>query len=172
MSNARVSADDKQGGQARKLVMPWFSTKGQIGQLFLAILACIFGGIKAWPEMKSNEFLSLGSLLFYTLIGLVLITTYVLLNAIRRTQHVVTAVRENTEPTSELGVQALEVEGQLRRLSKFEIYAVARVLFSETMNGEGLYSIWTEYIGLPVVTGLDKIKLSAHSGKSRREPIC
>jgi hypothetical protein len=63
--------------------LPWFSTKGQIAQLALATLGCIFAAIKAWPEMKNNQFLSLGALLFYALVGLVLIASTTLVKAIR-----------------------------------------------------------------------------------------
>ena len=62
--------------------MPWFSTKLQIAQTSFTALACIFGGIKAWPEMKGNQYLSIGALLFYVLVALVLASVFVLIKAL------------------------------------------------------------------------------------------
>jgi len=48
--------------------MPWFSTKGQIAQLIVAIGGLIFAGVKAYPEMKLYGFFSTTAILFYMLI--------------------------------------------------------------------------------------------------------
>lgn len=51
----------------------WFANRGQILQLVIALVACVFGAIKAWPEMKANEFFSGGAILFYFLVFLVVV---------------------------------------------------------------------------------------------------
>ncbi len=61
----------------------WFANKGQIVQTLLTGLGCVFAAIKAWPEMKSNEFLSLGALLFYALVGLTILSVAVLVKRLR-----------------------------------------------------------------------------------------
>ena len=63
--------------------LPWFSTKGQIAQVAFAAAACVFAGFKAWPEMKQNEYLSTGALLFYSLVGLVVASIVMLARAVR-----------------------------------------------------------------------------------------
>ena len=55
----------------------WFANWGQIIQAILALLACIFGGVKAWPEMKANAVLSFGAILFYVLIALVVVSFWI-----------------------------------------------------------------------------------------------
>jgi len=50
----------------------WFANKGQIIQIVIATIACVFSGIKAWPDMRGNELFSLGAVLFYILVGLVI----------------------------------------------------------------------------------------------------
>ena len=44
----------------------------------LAGVACVFAGLKAWPDMKGNELLSLGSLLFYFLVVAVVVSVALL----------------------------------------------------------------------------------------------
>jgi hypothetical protein len=68
----------------------WFANRGQILQLVVACIACVFAGTKAWPEMKQNEFLSAGALLFYALVALVLISAGTILNAARKGRSVLT----------------------------------------------------------------------------------
>lgn len=64
--------------------MPWFSTKGQIAQLCFTAVACVFSGVKAWPDMLENKLLSLGAILFYLLVGLVSVSVYRLQSTIRK----------------------------------------------------------------------------------------
>jgi hypothetical protein len=63
---------------------PWFTTWGQVIQVMAAVVGCIFAGIKAWPDMKTNQLLSLGSLLFYILVGLVVVSVTLLIRAMTR----------------------------------------------------------------------------------------
>jgi hypothetical protein len=56
----------------------FFANWGQVAQATFALLACLFAGIKAWPDMKSSNLLTLGALIFYLLIGTVIATFVVL----------------------------------------------------------------------------------------------
>src|SRR5579862_8146628 len=58
----------------------WFSTKGQIVQVVLAALGCFFAGVKAWPDMKNNDLLSSGAILFYVLVTVVVLSGGILAN--------------------------------------------------------------------------------------------
>jgi len=55
--------------------MSWIANKGQVIQIVLAAASCLVAGIKAWPELKGNEFLSLGAILFYAVALLVIVLT-------------------------------------------------------------------------------------------------
>jgi hypothetical protein len=59
------------GGKA----MLWIANRGQLIQIVLAAASCIFAGIKVWPELRGNQFLSLGAILFYVLVALVVVLT-------------------------------------------------------------------------------------------------
>jgi hypothetical protein len=63
---------------------PWFTSKGQVIQVAAAIVGCIFAGVKAWPDVRSNEFLTLGAILFYVLVSLVVVSIVVLIRALHR----------------------------------------------------------------------------------------
>lgn len=67
--------------------LPWFSTRGQAVDLAIKIALAVLAGINAWHEMKNNEFLSIGALLFYGLVVIVLISLGVVLKAIRKTRY-------------------------------------------------------------------------------------
>ena len=74
----------------------WFSNKGQILQTALTGIACIFAGIEVWPNMNNNQqLLSLGSLLFYALVGAV-ITSFVIL--FKRSSHATPAIHQPAAP--------------------------------------------------------------------------
>jgi hypothetical protein len=64
--------------------LPWFTTKGQIAQLGFALAACIFSGIKAWPDMQKTDVFTPGAILFYLLVGLVISIIVVLIRSIAR----------------------------------------------------------------------------------------
>lgn len=50
----------------------WFTNRGQVIQVIIGVIALIFAGINAWPNMRGNESFSTGSIVFYLLIGLVI----------------------------------------------------------------------------------------------------
>ncbi len=52
--------------------MPWFTTKGQICQLLVALSALCIATYKAWPDMKANSYFTAGAVLFYVMVTLVL----------------------------------------------------------------------------------------------------
>jgi hypothetical protein len=62
----------------------WFSNRGQIIQTCLTGLACAFSGVKAWPDISKNDMLTLGALLFYCLVAVVLISFARLVHAYRQ----------------------------------------------------------------------------------------
>ena len=52
----------------------WFANKGQATQAIAAIVACVFAGIKAWPDMRSDQLMSIGSILFFLLVVIVVVS--------------------------------------------------------------------------------------------------
>ena len=42
----------------------WFANRGQAIQTLLAVIACIFAGVKAFPDFQRSQFFTIGSLLF------------------------------------------------------------------------------------------------------------
>ena len=53
--------------------MDWVANKGQVIQILAAVLAVILAGINAWPKLQGNQFFSLGAILFYVLVLLVVV---------------------------------------------------------------------------------------------------
>jgi hypothetical protein len=51
----------------------WFSNRGQIVQTVLAGVACFVAAINAWPNIRDNELLRAGPLVFYALVALVVV---------------------------------------------------------------------------------------------------
>jgi len=45
--------------------MQWFANRGQVVQIVLAGLACIFAAINAWPSIEAAKLLAPGPILFY-----------------------------------------------------------------------------------------------------------
>lgn len=54
----------------------WFTNRGQMLQIGISILALIIGGRNAWKEMLASQYLSLGAVLFYLLVGLVVLSFF------------------------------------------------------------------------------------------------
>jgi hypothetical protein len=52
----------------------WFANRGQIIQIALTAVACSFAGVKAWPDMEKDALFSGGSVLFYILVVVVLVS--------------------------------------------------------------------------------------------------
>ncbi|SPE35760.1 hypothetical protein SBA3_2300021 [Candidatus Sulfopaludibacter sp. SbA3] len=50
----------------------WFTNRGQMLQVSISALALVVAGRGAWKGMLASQFLSLGALLFYALVGLVI----------------------------------------------------------------------------------------------------
>jgi hypothetical protein len=145
------------------LGLPWFSTKGQIADLALKTLLAVLAGKTAWPEMKQNEFLSAGALLFYGLILAVLVSLGIVLNAIRKARHSRAQViadgasgtgRESSEqgPVSNLEYARLaDAKQQLLCLSHFERFALWQLILKGGLTGEQFADIAQAY-GIPVAT--------------------
>lgn len=52
----------------------WFANKGQAIQAIVAVVACIFAGVKALPDMRRDNLLSIGTVLFILLVFIVVIS--------------------------------------------------------------------------------------------------
>jgi len=50
--------------------MGWFSNRGQVIQLIVAICGVAFSGVKAWPDIRDSKILSGGAITFYLLAAL------------------------------------------------------------------------------------------------------
>jgi len=50
----------------------WFTNRGQIIQTVLTAIGLVIAGKNAWPDMKGNEYLSGGAILFYVLVASVI----------------------------------------------------------------------------------------------------
>ena len=57
--------------------MPWFTSKGQIVQTALAVVAPVLGIVAAWQQVKNNQAFSTSYLLCYVLAALVVAVTIV-----------------------------------------------------------------------------------------------
>src|SRR4051812_48495079 len=66
--------------------LQWFTTKGQIIQVLIAALACIFAGIRAWPDMQRTNLFTVGAIVFYLLVALVVFMIIVLVRNSTRAQ--------------------------------------------------------------------------------------
>ena len=121
----------------------WFSNRGQIIQTGVAGVACVFAGMRAWPDMKSNSIFSIGSLLFCALIGLVAVMLARLLLALADSR------RNTSVPLNSTLVDRIGAE--LSCLNRFELFAVRHLCAVEGMTGEQFYAIVNE-LGFPILT--------------------
>jgi hypothetical protein len=46
----------------------WFTNPGQIIQIALTAIGCAFAGVKAWPDIKSNDLVSVATIVFLILL--------------------------------------------------------------------------------------------------------
>lgn len=110
--------------------MPWFSTKGQIVQAFVAAIACVIAGYNAWPTMKQNDLFSIGPILFYILVGTVLFSVVLLLYSVRNA---------TTSHTPSLGI------ADLREVAEIADIRVGRPIGSVTAqvgkDGVGFFEV-------------------------------
>jgi hypothetical protein len=88
--------------------LPWFTTKGQIAQLGIALLACIFGGVKAWPDMQKTNLFTLGAILFYLLVGLVVFMIAVLVRNSSARAHTLPAEADRNNKKESSGLASTE----------------------------------------------------------------
>lgn len=120
--------------------LPWFSSKGQIADLVLKILLAVLAGKNAWPQMKQNEFLSAGALLFYGLVATVLISLGILLSAIRKIRHsLVHATAEGGSVSGQknvVDVLKIAIRSELDRLNPYQLLAVRQLATRGGMTGE------------------------------------
>lgn len=57
----------------------WYASFG------VACISCVFGGIRAWPDMHKSDLFTSGAILFYLLVILVLSMMWALIRTIRET---------------------------------------------------------------------------------------
>jgi hypothetical protein len=123
------------------MAMPWFTTKGQIGQLLFQIIAAILVAIKVWPDMVSNRFLSLGAWIFYVVAASLL---YSLWRLIRR---VLFLNPEQVPPL--VGHRSDDVIRQMRPLTCFQLFALWQLLLRDGCTGIQFRNVVTDY-GFPI----------------------
>jgi hypothetical protein len=62
----------------------WFANRGQVIQVVIGAIALVLAGIKAWPSFRGDQVLSMGTILFYVLILLTVLSVWRLVrNAIQ-----------------------------------------------------------------------------------------
>jgi hypothetical protein len=101
--------------------MEWFANKGQIAQLAAQIIIGVatigFAGQKAWTDMKDNQYLTAGALLFYALVAIVALS--VVFSAMRVVR--AASVPKVTLPTKQPSEQVSEIrllKDRIKELSK------------------------------------------------------
>src|ERR1035441_1826614 len=52
----------------------WFANRGHMLQIAINALALLIGGKETWKDLMNSQFFSLGALLFYALVGLVVMS--------------------------------------------------------------------------------------------------
>ena len=65
--------------------MPWFSTRGQVVQTIVPILALLIPAIVAWPKLREDQLLAVGPIIFYLLVGAGIVTVVIFVRTANRT---------------------------------------------------------------------------------------
>ncbi len=89
---------------------PWFSNVGQIIQTGIALSALVVSGVMAWPQLKGNELLTGGAIIFYLMVGLVLVSAGLVISSVHSSSAPQTPTpspgsQSPTAPTSSSGDQ-------------------------------------------------------------------
>ena len=81
---------------------PWFSNVGQIIQTVIALSALVISGIMAWPHLRGNDLLTGGAIIFYLMVGLVLVSAALVISSIRSssTRPISTSSLDSPSPTA------------------------------------------------------------------------
>jgi hypothetical protein len=66
---------------------PWFSNVGQIIQTVIALSALVLSGVMAWPQLRENNLLTGGAIIFYLMVGWVLVSAGLVATRVARRQH-------------------------------------------------------------------------------------
>ena len=86
---------------------PWFSNVGQIIQTVIALSALVISGVMAWPQLKGNDLLTGGAIIFYLMVGLVLVSAGLVISSVRSSSTPPTAGSQPpTAPTPSSGSQS------------------------------------------------------------------
>jgi hypothetical protein len=56
---------------------------GQIIQTVIALSALVISGVMAWPQLKGNNLLTGGAIIFYLMVGLVLVSAGLVISSVR-----------------------------------------------------------------------------------------
>ena len=78
-----IKEDSLQGAKMTSHEPKWFANRGQMLQLGMNAVAVLLSAKGAWSDLATSRFFSLGAILFYLLIGLVLVSVYWMLRSNR-----------------------------------------------------------------------------------------
>jgi hypothetical protein len=62
---------------------PWFSNVGQIIQTVIQLSALVLSGVMAWPQLRDNNLLTGGAIIFYLMVGWVLVSAGLVISSPR-----------------------------------------------------------------------------------------
>jgi|ERR1035438_9399769 hypothetical protein len=119
----------------------WFANKGQVIQIVLAVIACAIAAVKTGPSLKANDWLSEGSILFYFLVALVVVSVLVWILSVRKLWN---AQRGHANPDP-------AIRSELERLNVYQTFALRQLAISGGMTGEQFEQRYRE-LGFPVAT--------------------
>ena len=105
--------------------LPWFTTKGQAAQLVVALIACVIAAGVAWPQIRDNQLLSPGPILFFILVVIVILSVGLLLSAPEGAEvKIINPLSKIKTMTDKDGTRRFEIEGSLKQLpAGIEIWA-------------------------------------------------
>jgi hypothetical protein len=109
--------------------LPWFNTKAQLVQLIAAVLGCGIAAVVAWPQIQQNQLLSLGPLLFFVLLVIVLLSVRLMVfppEAPHEIQ-IISPTKKVMTKQNASGARYFEVNGTFKQLSaNTEIWAFVK----------------------------------------------
>ena len=77
----------------------WFANRGQVIQTVLAVIACIFAGVKVFPDFQRSQFFTIGSLVFIFIAASVVVS-FVQFVLTVRSEHQKADILSKAEPAA------------------------------------------------------------------------
>jgi hypothetical protein len=109
--------------------LPWFNTKAQLVQLIAAVLGTGIAAVVAWPQIQQNQLLSLGPILFFVLVAIVLLSVRLMLfppEAPHEIQ-IISPIGKVMTKQAASGARYFELNGTFKQLSaNTEIWAFVK----------------------------------------------